>query len=82
MNNTQIRDDMNILAAEEELGREEPPADVTLDAFLDAFKAEKLVSEPNEEIEDKVPAVEPKVMTVSNIMKQLRLVQRFMMAGN
>ena len=59
---------MSILPDKEELGTEESPADVTLDAFLDAFEAEKLVSE--------VPTVEPELMTVSDMMKQLRLVQR------
>ena len=75
-----FRDEMSILTAEEELGTEEPPADGTLDAFLDAFEAEKLVSKENEEIEDEIPAVELEFMMVSDMMKQLHLLQRSMMA--
>ena len=71
---------MSILAAEKELGTEEPPADVTLDVFLTYLKLKKLVSEQNEEIEDEVPAVEPELTTVSDAIKQLCLVQRSMMA--
>ena len=52
----------------EEFGTEEPPADVTLDAFLDAFEAEKLASEQNEEIEDEVPTVELELIMVSDMM--------------
>ena len=74
-----FRDDVRILAAKEELGTKEPPVDVTLDAFF-WIEAEKLVSEQNEEIEDEVLAVEPKLMTVSDLMKQLRLAQRSMTA--
>ena len=42
------------------------PADVTLDAVFDAFEAE--ISEQNEEIEDEVPAVEPELMFVSDMI--------------
>ena len=75
-------DDMSVLAGEEEATMEEPAVDVTIEQLLDAREANRLANseeEANDDIEPEVNDAESEPMTTSEMIKQLRLVQKSMM---
>ena len=73
---------MSVLAGEEEATMEEPAVDVTIEQLLDAREANRLANseeEANDDIEPEVNDAESEPMTTSEMIKQLRLVQKSMM---